>query len=233
MLAEDVGPVHLRVEDRPALAAGAGDDVDVDPLARRTSRSTPRPCSTRRRGGRARASAGARRGAAAGAWRHGRPVLGVHDWRGERRTAPSPTGTARRALAPAACWSIGGRRARRWRSSAGWPGRSGRTSTPEVDSELVGFDVVDEHTAVGGRRRRAATTTSRRRCLLRALAEDHTVVGELAFTPDADGPQRGRRSAPSGGPRRSSSSGCTAPGQSGPADAASAALDLPSAARAC
>ena len=29
---EDVGPVHLRVEDRAALAAGAGRDVDVDAL---------------------------------------------------------------------------------------------------------------------------------------------------------------------------------------------------------
>ena len=32
MFAQDVGPVHLRVEDRAALAAGAGDDVDVDAL---------------------------------------------------------------------------------------------------------------------------------------------------------------------------------------------------------
>ena len=32
MFSSDVGPVHLRVEDRAALAAGAGDDVDVDAL---------------------------------------------------------------------------------------------------------------------------------------------------------------------------------------------------------
>ena len=51
-----LGSVHLRVEDAAALAAGAGDDHDLDALGDVAGPSSPRPCSTRRRGGRARPS---------------------------------------------------------------------------------------------------------------------------------------------------------------------------------
>ena len=59
-------------------------------------------------------------------------------------------------------------------------------STPEVDSELVTFDIVDDHTAT------ALISVDRRdddveaSCLVRAFAEDHSVVGELSWTPDGD-----------------------------------------------
>ena len=48
-----------RVEDVAALAAGAGDDQHVDALGDVRAPSWPRPCSTRRRGARARPSAAA------------------------------------------------------------------------------------------------------------------------------------------------------------------------------
>lgn len=56
-------------------------------------------------------------------------------------------------------------------------------STPDVRSDIVGYRVLDEHHA-------AATVEVRLRdddvdasCTLRAFAEDHSVVGELVFTP--------------------------------------------------
>lgn len=55
-------------------------------------------------------------------------------------------------------------------------------SNPEVTSEMVSFDVVDQHTAT------ATFTVARRTpeveasCLLRAQAPDHAVVGELNVT---------------------------------------------------
>jgi hypothetical protein len=54
-------------------------------------------------------------------------------------------------------------------------------STPEVSSRLVSFSVQDAHRVsarVGVRLSSADVTAS---CLLRATAEDHTVVGELNF----------------------------------------------------
>lgn len=57
-------------------------------------------------------------------------------------------------------------------------------STPDVRSELVGYDVVDEHTAnatVDVRLRAAGVVAS---CRLRAYAEDHSVVGEASFVPE-------------------------------------------------
>ena len=54
--------------------------------------------------------------------------------------------------------------------------------TPAVESDLAGYDVVDEHTAT------AVVEVSlddgvRASCRVRALSEDHSTVGELAFTP--------------------------------------------------
>lgn len=51
---------------------------------------------------------------------------------------------------------------------------------PEVSSALVTYDVVDEHTATArvDVRIDEAVVAS---CLLRAYAEDHTVVGERSF----------------------------------------------------
>ena len=86
-------------------------------------------------------------------------------------------------------------------------------STPDVRSDLVGYDVVDEHHA-------SATVEVRLRegvvasCTLRAYAEDHTVVGELVFSPaDGQSDQDVRTE------RRATSVellGCTTPGQNRP-----------------
>lgn len=56
---------------------------------------------------------------------------------------------------------------------------------PEVRSELVTYDVLGEHTATAEVsvvvRDEDVTGAT---CLLRAVAEDHTVVGEASFEPD-------------------------------------------------
>ncbi|KQW48920.1 hypothetical protein ASC77_09375 [Nocardioides sp. Root1257] len=86
-------------------------------------------------------------------------------------------------------------------------------STPHVRSDLVGFDIVDEHraTATIEVRLRDGVAAS---CTLRAYAEDHTVVGELVFAPTDGRSDQDVRTE-----RRASSVellGCTAPGQNRP-----------------
>ncbi|CAB4735086.1 unannotated protein [freshwater metagenome] len=87
-------------------------------------------------------------------------------------------------------------------------------ATPAVDSEMVGFDVLDEHAV-------EATVAIKLQdgvdadCLLRAFAEDHTTVGELSFTPTGTG-----RTVETIRTEREATSvelvGCTAPGQPRP-----------------
>ena len=87
-------------------------------------------------------------------------------------------------------------------------------STPEVDSELVGYDVVDEHTATATVQVRLAEDDVVATCTLRAYAEDHSVVGELSFTPPDGRSDQSVRTE-----RRATSvelMGCTAPGQNRP-----------------
>ncbi len=100
----------------------------------------------------------------------------------------------------------------------GWLGWTAWShATPDVESDLVGYRVVDEHTATAQVRVRLADESIRASCVLRAFAEDHTVVGELAFTPEYDAAQpieqtvRTERLATS-----VSLVGCTAPGESRP-----------------
>ncbi|MGB0102425.1 MAG: DUF4307 domain-containing protein [Nocardioides sp.] len=87
--------------------------------------------------------------------------------------------------------------------------------TPEVDSEMVGYDVVDEHSAVATVEVRLGDPDVVASCTLRAYAEDHVVVGELRFTPAGDGQiEETVRTE-----RRATSVellGCTAPGQNRP-----------------
>ena len=86
-------------------------------------------------------------------------------------------------------------------------------STPEVDSEFLGFSVVDDHTAV------AFVSVAlgdgvEARCVVRALAEDHSIVGELTFAP-----RDGRNDVTIRTERAATSvtlDGCTAPGQRRP-----------------
>jgi len=91
-------------------------------------------------------------------------------------------------------------------------------ATPAVDSELVSFTVQDEHAASAVVDVRLHDDDVTATCLLRATAEDHTVVGELSFTVQLDtaGPRieqvvRTERRATA-----VELLGCTAPGQSRP-----------------
>ena len=89
--------------------------------------------------------------------------------------------------------------------------------TPEVESSMVGFRVVDEHTATARVNVRLSDEGVRASCVLRAYAEDHTVVGERAFTPSYGARQpltvdvRTERRATS-----VELLGCTAPGEGRP-----------------
>ena len=63
-----------------------------------------------------------------------------------------------------------------WLAWAGWS-----QSTPDVQSNLQSFDVVDRHqaeaTVIVDRRSKDVTAN----CLVRAFGADHSVVGELNF----------------------------------------------------
>ncbi len=86
-------------------------------------------------------------------------------------------------------------------------------ATPPVASELVGFEVIDDHTAS------AVVDVDledgvEARCVLQALAEDHTPVGDYAWAP-TDGRNRVELRTE----RRATAVslvGCTAPGQPRP-----------------
>jgi hypothetical protein len=87
-------------------------------------------------------------------------------------------------------------------------------STPEVESDLVGYDVVDEHRATAVVQIQVDDGVEAS-CKLRAYAEDHTVVGELSFTPAGSGQTEQTVRTE----RRATSVellGCTAPGQNRP-----------------
>ena len=88
-------------------------------------------------------------------------------------------------------------------------------STPEVESSIIGYDVVGDHEATATVRVELADDDVEATCLLRAYAEDHTIVGEHSFTP-ADS---GRTEQAFRTERRATSVeliGCTAPGQERP-----------------
>ena len=86
-------------------------------------------------------------------------------------------------------------------------------ATPPVDSEFEGFSVVDDRTTeayVGVALQDGVTA----RCVVRALAEDHSVVGEVTFAPT-----EGRNEVLIRTERRATSAdlvGCTADGQPRP-----------------
>lgn len=85
-------------------------------------------------------------------------------------------------------------------------------STPEVESAMVGYDVVDEHEVRAVVRIDLADEDVQATCLLRASAADHSIVGELSFTPSGSG----RTEQTFRTERRATSvelMGCTAPGQ--------------------
>jgi hypothetical protein len=55
-------------------------------------------------------------------------------------------------------------------------------SAPEVTSDIVSFDVVDQHTATATFTVVRRTSEVEASCLLRAQAPDHSIVGELNVT---------------------------------------------------
>jgi hypothetical protein len=56
-------------------------------------------------------------------------------------------------------------------------------ATPKVESELVSFEVVDAHAVTARVDVRIASGTVHPTCTVQALASDHSIVGELTFTP--------------------------------------------------
>lgn len=86
-------------------------------------------------------------------------------------------------------------------------------STPDVSSELITFDVTSDYETIATMQVKledGVTAT----CRVRAYAEDHTSVGELAFTPldgNNDVVVRTERRATT-----IEKLGCTAPGQPRP-----------------
>lgn len=90
-------------------------------------------------------------------------------------------------------------------------------STPLVSSELETFSIDDDHTATAALVVKLAHDDVEATCTLQALAEDHTVVGELAFTPDpALGPRQVQEIRTERRATAVQSLGCTAPGQDRP-----------------
>jgi hypothetical protein len=56
-------------------------------------------------------------------------------------------------------------------------------STPKVQSQLIGFQVVDAHTVTVRIAVRVSSGTTGAGCTVEALADDHSIVGELHFVP--------------------------------------------------
>ena len=56
-------------------------------------------------------------------------------------------------------------------------------STPKVESQLDGFEVVDDHAVTVRVDVRVSSGTTGASCTVEALASDHSVVGELHFRP--------------------------------------------------
>jgi hypothetical protein len=87
--------------------------------------------------------------------------------------------------------------------------------TPEVRSELVSYDIVDEHEATAVLSVNRSSSDVRATCFLRALAEDHSIVGELTEVVDG-APAEQQVTVSIRTERRATSVerlGCTAPGQ--------------------
>ncbi len=89
--------------------------------------------------------------------------------------------------------------------------------SPDVQSQLIGFDTVDEHSSTAEVRVDFGSDDVVATCKLRAYAEDHTVVGELSFTAE---PAQGTRYEQTVRTERLATAvelvGCTTPDQARP-----------------
>ena len=87
-------------------------------------------------------------------------------------------------------------------------------ASPDVSSELVSWEVVDDHSVSARIEVKIRAEDAKPTCRVQALAEDHTVVGEASFTPED-----GRNDVDVRTERRATSVesvGCTTPDQSRP-----------------
>ena len=122
----------------------------------------------------------------------------------DRYGTPSPV--RRRVLVGALALLVAGGLA--WLAWAAW-----FHATPAVQSELVAWAVVDDH-EVGASVNVELEDEAQASCLVRAIAADHTTVGEVAFEP-----VDGRNEVSVRTERRATSVelvGCTADGQPRP-----------------
>jgi hypothetical protein len=88
---------------------------------------------------------------------------------------------------------------------------------PAVDSELIGFEIVDDHTVTAVVRVELRDDAVDADCTVRAIAEDKSIVGEVRFTPDpAEGPDHEIEIATDRRATAADSMGCTAEGQPRP-----------------
>jgi hypothetical protein len=91
-------------------------------------------------------------------------------------------------------------------------------STPEVSSRLTSFRIVDEHEVNADIEVARTSQFTEASCRLRAIADDHTVVGEVSV-PVVDGPEQRALRVPIRTERRATSVelvGCTTPDQPRP-----------------
>jgi len=88
-------------------------------------------------------------------------------------------------------------------------------STPKARSESIGFEIVDDHTATAEFTVIRSDAGIRATCFLRAIAEDHSIVGELTET-IRSGTETTKVTVTIRTERRATTVellGCTAPGQ--------------------
>ncbi len=91
-------------------------------------------------------------------------------------------------------------------------------STPSVTSQMTTWDVIDDHRAVANITVGRESQFTEASCRLRAIAEDHTVVGEVSV-PVTDGPAKQSLQVEIRTERLATSVeniGCTAPDQPRP-----------------
>jgi hypothetical protein len=91
-------------------------------------------------------------------------------------------------------------------------------STPEVTSRLTAYDVVNDHEVTADIAVSRESQFTEATCGLRAIAADHTVVGEIGL-PVVDGPEQQSLRVPIRTERRAASVellGCTTPDQARP-----------------
>jgi hypothetical protein len=92
------------------------------------------------------------------------------------------------------------------------------SSTPEVNSQLSAFKVVDDHTVVANLTVLRDSQFTEATCTLVAIAADHTVVGALSV-PVVSGPEKQTLQVQIRTERRATSvdnNGCTTPDQPRP-----------------